>query len=122
MNDSLVWLAFAAACIVFYLINRIYRRSGRLGQAVRELQRLTGRVRQEEASSEDLAEWNRWLQALEAYPSDYNRLNQDIDFTGAFTAYLQAHAPHDPRLPALEEAARHPKDTIWGIRIPGDKR
>ncbi|AFC33230.1 hypothetical protein PM3016_6615 [Paenibacillus mucilaginosus 3016] len=122
MKDSLIWLAFAAVCLVLYIVNRIYRRTGRLGQATRELRRLTGRVREGQASAGDLGEWDRWLPQLESYPSDYNQLNQDIDFTGAFTAFLQQYYPQDPRLPALAEAARHKKDTIWGIKIPGDKR
>lgn len=115
--QSGILIGVIAALVVLMLVRMKWKSASPVGQAGEELKRLTEAYRNHTDSPEDLAAWEQALSVLERYPSDYNKLNEDIRFVPAFAEYLEKNHPEDPRLESLRKYAHYRKDSIWGIPI-----
>lgn len=117
MTGTGAWIGLALIVILLVAANKLMKRYGRLGQASQELKELALKQREGRSVPEDLPSWEACLQKLKSYPSDYNRLELEIQFLEAFALYLTQHYPSDARLPELQAAGGYRKDTIWGVKI-----
>jgi hypothetical protein len=115
-----VWLGLAAGLAIIVVLRQRWKLRGPIGTAASELRRLCDALRSATDASSDLPDWERARTALERYPSDYNKLNGEIEFVDAFTAYLERHFPNDPRLESLRMAKSYRKSSIWGFNIRRD--
>jgi tetrahydromethanopterin S-methyltransferase subunit B len=115
-----VWLGLAFVAALAVVLRLRWKSRGPIGAASAELRRLYEEFGRGADSPGDLAAWERALAALERYPSDYNKLDQELHVVRTFTAYLERHCPDDPRLESLRLIAGHRKNSIWGFTVKGD--
>lgn len=118
--QNVMLIVIVAALIALMLFRSKWKSSSPAGQAGAELRRLTEAYNSNGGSAVDLAAWEQALAVMEQHPSDYNKLNGDIQFVLAFTGYLEKHFPEDERLEGLRQHAHYRKDSIWGIPIKRD--
>ncbi|ANE45183.1 hypothetical protein SY83_01245 [Paenibacillus swuensis] len=118
MNEGQgLWLMAAAVVLGAFLLTQMYRSSGKLGAARRELTRLTEKQKAGQGTPEDRAAWELHRTALRNHPSEYNKLNMEIQFEEAFLRYLEQFHPDDSGLAALRLTAGYRKDTLWGFKV-----
>jgi hypothetical protein len=117
MTGLWVWIGFAVLITGLVVLNRIYKQSGRLGKSVVGLRQLVEKQHKGLSVSSDLSDWEMHQEGLEGYPSEYNRLNQEIQFILAFGQFLEQHYPSDERIDRLKASGSFRKDTIWGVKI-----
>ncbi|MNI57697.1 hypothetical protein D3C73_1127750 [compost metagenome] len=117
MNSVIMWggLALLVALLTFLNQKQIY--SSKIKRAYRELRELAEKVRDGRSGPEDLQVWEPALAEMEKHPNEYNKLDYEIGLRRAFVLYLERHYPQDTRLPGLQEAAAHQKDSVWGIKF-----
>jgi hypothetical protein len=118
--QNVMLIVVVAALVAWMIFRSKWKSSSPSGQAGEKLRRLSEAYNSKGGSPEDLAAWEQALAVMEQHPSDYNKLNGDIHFIGAFTGYLEKHYPEDERLEALRQHAHYRKDSIWGIPIKRD--
>lgn len=119
MNAAAMWLVLAVVVIGLTVLSQRQLFSGKIKSAYRELRILADQAKQGISSPADLSEWETQLAALERYPNEWNKLDQEIGLHRSFMLFLDRHYPDDPRLPGLRRAAGYVKDNVWGIKIPG---
>ncbi|KUP23840.1 hypothetical protein [Paenibacillus sp. DMB5] len=117
MNTFILWggLALLVALLTFLNQKQVY--SSKVKRAYRELRELTERVRDGRSEAADLESWESLLAEMEKHPNEFNKLDYEIGLRRGFVLYLERHYPQDVRLPALQEAAAHQKDSVWGIKF-----
>jgi hypothetical protein len=118
-TGTVVWLGLAVAMAVIVMLRLKWKSGGALGTASAELRRLCAEFVRGADSPGDLIAWERAMAAMEKHPSDYNKLDQELHFVRAFTAYLERHYPEDSRLESLRKIAGHRK-TLWGFTPKDD--
>jgi hypothetical protein len=74
-------------------------------------------VRDGRSEAADLESWESLLAEMEKHPNEFNKLDYEIGLRRGFVQYLERHYPQDVRLPALQEAAGHRKDSVWGMKF-----
>lgn len=117
MNTFILWggLALLVALLTFLNQKQVY--SSKVKRAYRELRELTERVRDGRSEAADLESWESSLAEMEKHPNEFNKLDYEIGLRRGFVMYLERHYPQDGRLPDLQEAAAHQKDSVWGIKF-----
>lgn len=117
MDNVILWsgLALLIALLTFLNHKQVY--SSKVKRAYRELQELAGKVREGQSEATELEAWESALAEMEKHPNEYNKLDNEIALRRVFVMYLERHYPEDSRLPSLQEAAAHQKDTVWGIKM-----
>lgn len=117
MNTFIMWggLVLLIALLTFLNQKQIY--SSKVKRAYRELRGLAEAVRDGRASPADLKRWETALEEMDKHPNEFNKLDSEIGLRGVFVLYLEQYYPHDPRLPGLQEAAGHRKDSVWGMKF-----
>lgn len=117
MESFGAWIVFFLVIVALGLFNRRFKYSARVRESYEELTSLAERTRKGRTTKADLARWDAALARLEKYPSEFNKLDQEIGLRKAYVHYLEQHYPEDERLPELREAAGYQKDSVWGIKI-----
>jgi hypothetical protein len=117
MNTFILWggLVLLVALLTFLNQKQIY--SSKVKRAYRELRELTDKVRGGASESTDLERWASNLAEMEKHPNEFNKLDAEIGLRRGFVMYLERHYPQDVRLPDLQEAAAHQKDSVWGLKF-----
>lgn len=117
MDIIILWGGFALVIALLTFLNQKQMYSSRVKRAYRELRELSEQVGNEQSSAADLNRWESGLAEMEKHPNEYNKLDFEIGLRRAFVLYLERHYPQDVRLPQLQEAASHRKDSVWGIKM-----
>ncbi|WP_379135108.1 hypothetical protein [Paenibacillus sp. sgz500958] len=117
METMILWIGLAVVIIALTFLNQKQLYSSKVKQAYRSLRTLSESVRSDQSTPEQLTEWEAGLTELEKHPNEFNKLDYEISLRSAFVMYLERHYPQDPRLPDLQEAAAHIKDSVWGMKI-----
>jgi hypothetical protein len=117
MDNIGLWIGIAVVVIVLTFLNQKQLYSSKVKQAYRELRQLTDNVQSGQSGPQELESWERNLAEMEKHPNEYNKLDYEIGLRRAFAMYLERHYPQDSRLPDLQEAAAHRKDSVWGIKM-----
>jgi hypothetical protein len=117
MDNIILWggLVLLVALLTYLNQKQVY--SSKVKRAYRELRGLAEKAGSDQSSPDDLGRWESALTELEKHPNEFNKLDYELGLRGTFAAYLERHYPQDGRLPALQEAAAHRKDNVWGIKI-----
>lgn len=117
MDTFIMWggLVLLVALLTFLNQKQIY--SSKVKRAYRELRRLAERVREGRSDPADLESWESAIAEMEKHPNEYSKLDAEIGLRGVFVLYLEQHYPHEPRLPDLQRAAAHRKDSVWGLKF-----
>ncbi|MFE4711342.1 hypothetical protein ACFRAM_10760 [Paenibacillus sp. NPDC056722] len=117
MDNIILWGGLVLVIALLTYLNQKQRYSSSVKFAYRELRELAQKIGDGQSSNADLSRWEEALAELEKHPNEFNKLENELGLRSTFASYLERHYPQDTRLPALQEAAAHRKDSVWGIRI-----
>lgn len=117
MSNFILWGGLVLLIALLTFLNQKQLYSSKVKRAYRGLRELAVKVQAGQSEASELVLWESLLAEMEKHPNEFNKLDFEIGLRQAFAMYLERHYPKDVRLPDLQEAAAHHKDSVWGIKL-----
>ncbi|WP_310550292.1 hypothetical protein [Paenibacillus glufosinatiresistens] len=117
MDKWIMWGGLTLVVALLTLLNQKRLYAPGVKRAYAELKTLADRTERGTSEPGDLSRWEAALAEMERHPNEYNKLDLEIGLRSHFCAFLEKHAPGDPRLPELRLVASNRKDSVWGIKL-----